>query len=191
MRLTIVFLFLSLVMQGQSSNPEQTSQTSIGLTFGPNITLSTLQKNFSVGGDWGVHMDHLFADSRFGFSTAINYKLLHVGNSPDPIVAPGSAIEFDLLETGVFLIYRPFEEFQNLRLRPGVVHALILGFNRGNFPGLDYNIMMVNFGIEYGIPTDTNLSVLVTWDYRYFSIYKDQFGNHLTSMLNFKFGLKS
>jgi len=192
MKYLLVIMFFACQLNAQDNlDSHSVKNTSLNLVLGPNVTYSSEPKSFSIGGHWGISLDHRFQDQPYGLSVGIHYNLIHIGDNGERFTPAAQATEFDILETSLSGFLIPFEELENFRIRLGISQGLIVGLNTFGLPGLNYNVLMGRFGMSYNIPTNSNLAAAVAWDYKYYKIYSDLYGFHITSVISLRLGIKT
>lgn len=183
----ILFSLCSFFLQGQELIPNIQKNTSFNLNYGFNVNFSTLLESRSIGGEWGMVVDHQFPNKRYGISAGIIYSLVHVGFQNE-FTSPSEALEFGILESAFGLFYAPFKEITGIRFKLGYTQALVV---RKNYYINNYNIPILTFGCEYAIPTKTNLALTFGWNNKFYTIDKLNFGYNLTNVIYCKVGLKN
>ncbi len=181
-------LCLGLGALSLTAQDETSASTSIALAYGINVTSSPLLSSQSIGGDWGLVLDHQLANSRFGLTTGIYYSLVHVGFQ-DEFTPPSEALEFGFLLSAFGVTYSPLPRSRSLRLRLSYIHGLIR--ESDNFGLSNFNIPIIAGGIEYQIPTSSKLHLAVGWQLNVYAIDRDNFGRQWTNALHFKVGMGS
>ncbi len=180
--LVLLFFFtFSLVSQETTS-----SSTSLSLSYAVNLTTSPLLSSYSIGGDWGLVLDHQFVDSRFGLTTGIYYSLVHVGFENE-FTPPDEALEFGFLQSAFGLFFAPLSNTNTLRARLSYLHGLVI--ESDDVILSNFNIPQVAAGIEYRVPTKSNLALSLGWQLTVYSIAKERLGRQWTNALVFKLGL--
>ena len=179
----LFFLTLSLVSQETT-----TSNTSLSLSYAVNLTSSPMLSSHSIGGDWGLVLDHQLVDSRFGLTAGIYYSLVHVGFE-DEFTPPDEALEFGFLQSAFGVTYSLLPRSRALRLRLSYIHGLIR--ESDNFGLSNFNIPIVAGGVEYQIPTHSKLLLAVGWQLNVYAIDRDNLGRQWTNALYFKVGMGS
>ncbi len=188
-RITIKILVLAFVMfMGDSllSQKLENKPTSISLRYGSNLTFSTDPIGSSVGGLWGLEVDHYQTHNTFGFTTGISYSLINVGF--EPFTPPSEADGYKLLDTSLGILYAPFNGMQSFRIRLGYAHSFIV--DSSAFIN-DYNRGKAIIGFEHIFETLTNFHASFGVETLIYKLNEERHGQNITGQIFLKFGLKS
>ena len=171
----------------QAQEKETTYPTTISLQYAVNDTYNPEYSSHSIGGNWGLIVDHHFKGTSMGITAGIHYALIHTSFDRG-FTSPSEAVEFSLLESSFGVWHYPLRQSNAFKINASFIHGLVL---KDDAFVNKYNIPTFAIGAEYVLPIESSLALAAGWRLKYFSIDDFDFSTLLTNVLYFKIGLKS
>lgn len=185
--LLLVFSMGNIYAQ-ESNHPSRTS-TNISLSYAASLSFGEDLNNQSIGGDWGIHLTHVFPNELLGFSVGLNYALVNSG-SGNSFTNPSEANEFKFIETPLEVIIIPSSKFPNSFIKIGGSHSLLLDTNfRGHIS--DYNVWSYGAAFEQNFNTKSALVLASGIRFKSTKIPANSIGRLIVFSLYFKVGMKA
>ena len=179
-------IFAINVIQLQAQEVETTYPTTISLQYAVNDTYNPRYSSHSIGGNWGLVVDHHFEGTSMGLTAGIQYALIH-SSFDRGITSPSEAIEFGLLESSFGVWHYPLPQTEAFKINASFIHGLVI---KEDTSRNRYNIPTFAIGAEYVLPLDTSLALAAGWRLKYFGLDDFDFSSLLTNVLYFKVGIK-
>lgn len=170
----------------KAQEKETTYPTTISLQYAINDTYNPEYSSHSIGGNWGLIVDHHFSGTSMGFTAGIHYALIH-SSFDKGFTSPSEALEFGLLESSFGVWHYPLQQTDAFKINASFIHGLVL---KDDTFRNKYNIPTFAIGAEYIPPIQSSLALAIGWRLKYFSIDDFDFHNLLTNVIYFKIGLK-